>query len=209
MKSSFFTEEDFHVFQVDGLDARMASLKGLIRPKLELLGADLSAFLSTHLQQEMYFHVAKHARRTVNPPEDTWVAWSTNRRGYKALPHFQVGLNDQEVFVWFALIYECEHKSYFARQLLHHSDSAWEKIPTDFYLSEDHTKPGGTPIQDLSEEQITQRLERLQQVKKAEFLCGTLIPRSEAVTLSQTALISRVEDVFHATLPLYHLALQP
>ena len=37
-------------------------------------------------------HVAKHARRSVNPPIDTWVAFAPNKRGYKMLPHFQIGL---------------------------------------------------------------------------------------------------------------------
>ena len=39
--------------------------------------------------KHFYPHVAKHARRSVNPPKDTWVAFATSKRGYKMLPHFK------------------------------------------------------------------------------------------------------------------------
>src|SRR5699024_11327687 len=55
---------------------------------------------------DMHLHIAKHARRTVNPPNDTWMAIAGNKRGYKKHPHFQVGLWDDHLFIWLAYIYE-------------------------------------------------------------------------------------------------------
>ena len=39
-------------------------------------------------------------------------------------------------------------------------------------------------------------LDRLEKVKKAEFLCGILIPREEAVSLKGKEIIQRSESVF-------------
>ncbi|ASB89775.1 UPF0637 protein YktB [Bacillus sonorensis] len=106
MNNLRFTEEDFHTFTIEGLDARMGVLKETVRPKLQGLGEHFAPVLSVLTGDEMFVHVAKHARRSVNPPDDSWVAFANNKRGYKKLPHFQIGLWKTHVFVWFALIYE-------------------------------------------------------------------------------------------------------
>jgi uncharacterized protein YktB (UPF0637 family) len=41
--------------------------------------------------------VARHARRTVNPPDDTWVAFAPDRRGYKKHCHFKVAVSRNAV----------------------------------------------------------------------------------------------------------------
>lgn len=88
----------------------MEGIKELIRPKLETLGQHFAPSLSLATGEEMFYHVAKHARRTVNPPKDTWVAWAGDKRGYKKHPHFQVGLWGTHLFVWYAVIYESPFK---------------------------------------------------------------------------------------------------
>lgn len=201
-----FGERDFAVFHIHGLDGRMEALRHQIRPKFEMIGQAMSTSLTPMLQQEVYTHVAKHARRTVHPPEETWVAWSTNKRGYKAHPHFQLGLRDTYLFAWFALIYECEQKPIFARKLKAQFPSTWSKIPSHFYISQDHTQPDVTQISDLSEEQTIQILDRLEKVKKAEFLCGIVLPRQEVTKLSGENLFQQIEQAFEQLLPLYHLA---
>ena len=101
-----FKSTDFEVFTVDGLEERMSAIKTNIHPKLEALGNSLQRIYPNKLMRTFY-HVAKHARRKVNPPNDTWVAFSTNKRGYKMLPHFQIGLWGTHAFIYFGLIYEC------------------------------------------------------------------------------------------------------
>ena len=44
-----------------------------------------------------FAHVAKHARRTVNPPDDTWVAFALDKRGYKKHCHFKVAVSRDRV----------------------------------------------------------------------------------------------------------------
>ena len=62
-----------------------------IRPKLKGIGETIAPYLSRLTGDEMYIHVAKHARRTVNPPDETWVAWSPQKRGYKSQPRLSGG----------------------------------------------------------------------------------------------------------------------
>lgn len=69
-----FTHDDFAVFQIESMEPRMDALIARVRPKLNELGNELAPVLSALCGEEMFPHVAKHARRTVHAPNDTWVA---------------------------------------------------------------------------------------------------------------------------------------
>lgn len=83
-----FTKKDLEVFEVSNFADRMQLIADTIRPKLTKLGELLQPQLSRTVAQEMYTHVAEHARRTVNPPEETWVAFGPDAKGYKSYVHF-------------------------------------------------------------------------------------------------------------------------
>ncbi|MBT2637295.1 DUF1054 domain-containing protein [Bacillus sp. ISL-39] len=206
MSFSGFEQADFNVFKIDGLDERMEALKSQIRPKLEDLGQYFAPTLSSIAGDEMHYHVAKHARRTKNPPKDTWVAFASNSRGYKMLPHFQIGLWETHVFIWFAVIYEAPEKEAIGKKLEENIDSIYTSTPKDFYWLIDHMKPEATVHSKLSKEELLSMFKRLQTVKKAEILCGLNIPREEAVKLSGDEMLSKIELVFKEILPLYKLA---
>jgi uncharacterized protein YktB (UPF0637 family) len=201
-----FAEEDFSIFEIDGLTPRMTALKERIQPKFAEIGSEIATFLTTLLQEPVFVHIAKHARRTVHPPDETWVAFATNKRGYKAHPHFQVGLRHSHLFIWFALIYECKQKSLFAEQLQERLDKVWPTLPSHFALSQDHTRPEFTLIQELDQTEVMSILQRLEKVKKAEFLCGLVIPREEAVRWSKATLIQKIEETYQQLYPLYQLS---
>src|SRR6185437_10115766 len=78
-----FTPVDFEVFQIEGFDERMQQIYAHVRPKLIRLGDELAPVITRRLQMEFFPHVAKHARRTVNPPPETWAAFGPSPRGYK------------------------------------------------------------------------------------------------------------------------------
>ena len=78
-----FKPKDFKAFNVEGLDARMEALNEYIRPQLHELGEYFSDFFTSQTGETFYPHVAKHARRSVNPPKDTWVAFATNKEAIK------------------------------------------------------------------------------------------------------------------------------
>ncbi|WP_172250029.1 YktB family protein [Saccharibacillus deserti] len=205
-----FHEKDFSVFEIEGLEPRMNALIENVRPKLDELGRGIAPFLSAKCGEEMYPHVAKHARRTVHPPNDTWVAWATSKRGYKALPHFQVGMFADYLFIVMAVIYESPNKTILARSLHTHERQVLDLVPKEaqheFYWSVDHTKPGGTPHTELGREGLRLIAERLGSVKKSEVLCGRFLQKDDPRVKDGDALIRTIEDTFDTLLPLYRMA---
>ncbi len=131
-----FTKEDFQVFHISGLDERMDAIKNRIQPKFHEIGAQLATDLSMMIGNEMHLHIARHARRTVNPPNDTWLAIADNKRGYKKHPHFQVGLFDDHLFIWLALIYELPSKAVIANMFLERLD-LFRTLPNETVVSLD------------------------------------------------------------------------
>ncbi|AIK38410.1 DUF1054 domain-containing protein [Bacillus pseudomycoides] len=200
-----FKEKDFAVFSVDGLEERMNAIKTNIHPKLEALGEQFSHYLSEQTGETFFYHVAKHARRKVNPPNDTWVAFSTNKRGYKMLPHFQIGLWGTHAFIYFGLIYECPQKVEAAHAFLGHLNDLKTNIPNDFVWSIDHTKPGVKPHNMLEANELQKMIERLATIKKAELLVGIHISPEEFSTLTDEQFLTKVEATMQSLLPLYKI----
>ena len=93
MAAAAFNAGDFRVFDVKGFKPRMSEIRGRIRPKLEAIGHSLTPAVSRATGGPAFAHVAKHARRTVNPPGDTWVAFCADGRGYKKHTHFKVAVS--------------------------------------------------------------------------------------------------------------------
>ena len=83
MPSLGFTPVDFEVFKVEGFNERMQQIYGHVRPKLLRLGDELAPAIARRLHMEFFPHIAKHARRTVNPPPETWAAFGPSPKGYK------------------------------------------------------------------------------------------------------------------------------
>src|SRR5690625_1025755 len=148
MNFNGFSQEDFDTFLIDGLDERMKAIQIRIQPKFQEIGSYLTDYLSVQLGNEVFLHIAKHARRTVNPPQDTWLAIADNKRGYKKHPHFQVGLFDDHVFMWLAFIYELDGKKEIAESFISSFDEL-KKLPGDFVISLDHMKKDAITINDL------------------------------------------------------------
>jgi len=199
-----WTNKDFDVFTTDGLEQRMEALTTNVRPKFQELGERFTSFLSVHTGNEFFPHVAKHARRTINPPKDSWVAFSTYKRGYKSLPHFQIGLWSTHLFIWVAIIYEAPEKDTMANRLLQNIE-VFDKLPDDFVISGDHMKPDALSLVESKEDTLEQLLVRLRDVKKGEFLVGRQIPREEAVTLSSEEFLKLTEETFEKLLPIYNV----
>lgn len=196
--------EDFHVFLINGLDERMEALTQIVRPKFQTLGEFFSAYFSANTGDEFFPHVAKHARRTVNHPKDSWVAFAPYKRGYKALPHFQIGLWESHLFIVVGIIYEAPQKAEMADRLLQHIN-IFDQLSENFVISGDHMSPLAIPLSEARDEQLKQLLVRLRDVKKGEFLVGRHIPAEEAIKLSSDEFMQLAEETFDDLLPIYNL----
>jgi len=198
-----FTKDDFAVFHINGLSERMTGIAERIRPKFQRIGEQLAAEISPLAGDEMYLHIAKHARRTVNPPKDTWLALCSNKRGYKAHPHFQVGLFDDHLFIWLALIYEVPAKKSIASAFLNDLDEIIELVPKDYVLSQDHMKKEATSVSELDEGAWKTILTRFRDVGKAELLIGRHLTPDDPIVGDEEALIAYAASTFQQLMPLY------
>lgn len=197
-------QADFDVFQIDGLEHRMHALIEKVRPKFEEFGNTYASYFSSKTGDEFYPHVARHARRSVNPPKDSWVAFAPYKRGYKAMPHFQIGLWKTHVFIILAVIYEAPDKVQIAERLLK-KKTLFKKMPQDFIISGDHMSPEAYPLRKAHKELLPSLLERLRDVKKAEFIVGRHLSSEQAIELSEEAFDIFVEETFEALLPIYNV----
>ncbi len=200
-----FHNQDFEVLDLPGLDARMEGIRSVIQPKFQQLGELLSGELSAMAGDEMFVHIAKHARRTVNPPADTWMAFCGNKRGYKQHPHFQIGLWNDRVFAWFALIYELPDKRRMAEALLEQADTVRSLVPEHYSLSFDHMKKEDIKAGTLSSEDWTKALERFRDVKSCELLIGRVWPADSAELANGEQLAAQIRATFQTLMPLYQI----
>ncbi|WP_029267707.1 YktB family protein [Virgibacillus alimentarius] len=198
-----FTKEDFDTFLIDGLENRMEAIQTRIQPKFREIGNYLTDYLSVQLGNEVFLHIAKHARRKVNPPNDTWLAIADNKRGYKKHPHFQVGLFDDHVFIWLALIYELDYKKEIAKSFIKSFDKI-KQLPEHYVVSLDHMKKDSIAITDLE----MKHLERFRDVKKAEFLVGQHLPMRDTRLQDKDAFLDTAKQTFQTLIPFYQQALE-
>ncbi|WP_042471552.1 YktB family protein [Bacillus ndiopicus] len=203
MKKIQWTNEDFQVFSIDGLDERMGALTTIVRPKFQLLGEYFTTYFSTKTGDEFFPHVAKHARRTINPPKDSWVAFAPYKRGYKALPHFQIGLWGTHLFIVVAVIYEAPQKAEMAERLLANL-TLFDELTNDYVISGDHMSPNVIPLVEARPKQLQKLLQRLRDVKKGEFLVGRHLTIKQATALSADEFLTFAEETFDALLPIYN-----
>ncbi|WP_188205660.1 YktB family protein [Alkalibacillus aidingensis] len=205
MQFNGFNQHDFETFQIEGLDERMTVIQERIQPKFQAIGDVIAADLAAMIGNEMFLHIAKHARRTVNPPSDTWSAYCHDKRGYKKHPHFQIGLWDDHLFLWLAYIYEMPNKNTIGNQFLQNSDVITSNVPTDYVISLDHTKKDAQTLEEID---LTKALERFTNVKKGEFLIGRHISKDDPILTDGDALLTEIRTTFETLLPIYKLSMK-
>jgi uncharacterized protein YktB (UPF0637 family) len=129
-----FARDDFEVFGIPTFAERMQAIKERIQPKLSALGKQLQPALRELVQDEIYPHVAKHARRTVNPPPETWVAFGPSPRGYKKFGHFGLVVSRGGLHTRIVVKDEAESRPHVAKLLMDRA-SALAKLFADHALA--------------------------------------------------------------------------
>ena len=133
-----FKQEDFKIFDIEGFNECMAAILTRIRPKLTSIGEALAPKLSVLVDCPLYVHVARHARRTVNPPEDTWAAFGGNPRGHKKDVHFKFAISRRCI----RLLFEAGPEYYAKPQWLHSWYAQFREVVGDLRAISDklHTR---------------------------------------------------------------------
>lgn len=198
-----FTEKDFDIFTIDGLDPRMAVIRSTIQPKFQELDDYFAEKLGGKLETEFFVHIAQHRRRTVYPPENTWSALSQKKRGYKMDAHFQLGIWPDYVFMWLSLIDNPKNEKEIAQAFLD-NQALFEQLNEDFYLSTDHTKP---ETERLNKADLEKHLTRFRDVKKGEFQIGRMIRKTDNLLNDPEKARDYMLKTYEELIPLYQLAI--
>lgn len=199
-----FTEKDFDVFTIEGLDPRMAGIRSTIQPKFQELDDYFAEQLGEKLETEFFVHIAQHRRRTVYPPENTWSALSQKKRGYKMEAHFQLGIWPDYLFMWLSLIDNPKNEKEIAQAFLE-NQVLFEQLDDEFYLSIDHTQP---EIERLNEADLEKHLIRFRDVKKGEFQIGRIIRKTDDLLNDPEKAREYMLKTYEELLPLYQLAIK-
>jgi uncharacterized protein YktB (UPF0637 family) len=208
MPSPAFGAADFKVFDVAGFQPRMAEIRERIRPKLEAVGHTLAPGVGRALGDEVFTHVARHARRTVNPPDDTWVALGPDPRGYKKHCHFKVAISRHCVRFLFEVGPEHADKRRWA--------AAWKRNAARLapvlrrvkglaWFKNEHDEEPGAPLAELTPERLAELADELLRTRDGQLVLGRRVAADEAARWTVAQYRTAALDAFRALAPLYRL----
>jgi len=197
-----YLASDFDIFADQTLPGRLGKIRAILDPKFLTTVTDVQPQFAS-LEVPVYAHVARHQRRTKNPPPDSWVAWSTSKRGYKALPHVEFGLWDDRLYIWLVVLQEATDRLAVIDRV---SPDLVTGLPATFKVANDHTdKLAARPLtaasyQALLADQRTQR--------HAEWLVGRdFLPTDDFFTGTANQQVATIQATIAALVPLYRALL--
>jgi uncharacterized protein YktB (UPF0637 family) len=208
MSRARFTATDFKVFDIPGFKPRMDAIKLRIRPVLEAVGHDLLADVARVGGGPAYIHVAKHARRTVNPPDDTWVAFALDKRGYKKHCHFKVAVSRGAVRFLFEAGPELTDKKRWAAAWRRHAPQlvpVLRRAKGLAWFKNEHDEEPAAVLADLTPDEVARLGDELTRRRDGQLVLGRAFSAAEAARWSAPDYGRAARETFHLLAPLYKL----
>ncbi len=203
-----FTAKDFQVFAIPDFAGRMAAIRKQIQPKLFALAEEISPKLKVVAGSDIFFHVAKHMRRTVNPPDDTWVAFGPEKRGYKKAQHFKVAISRNCVRFLFEIGPEYAEEAKWAktwqREVGRLAAALKKGIGLGWYKNEHDEEPAAA-LASLSSEEIGRLAAELMRRKDGQLVVGRRLDQAEALRQMPQDVAQAALATFGELSPLYRL----
>jgi len=203
-----FTVSDFKIFDIPGFNERMAAILTRIRPKLASIGEELAPRVSECIDTPLYVHVAKHARRTVNPPDDTWAALGRDARGYKKDVHFKVAISRHCV----RLLFEVGPEYYAKRDWADGWHREFKDITgllkgnndLDWFRGE-HDEEPAAQVADLATADLKKLGDELTRRKDGQLVFGRRVAAAEFVLLKPRQVEKAALDTFKPLAGLFQI----
>ena len=208
MPSAAFRAADFSVFEVKGFQARMTKIRGRVRPKLEALGHSLAPAVGRSVAGDVFTHVARHARRTVNPPDDTWVAFGPDPRGYKKHCHFKVAVSRRGVRFLFEVGPEHADKKRWAaawRRNAGRLGPVLRRVKGLAWFKNEHDEEAAAALADLTPERLEELADELLRTRDGQLVLGRAVLASEAARWTEADYRAAALGTFRTLVPLYRL----
>src|SRR4029453_11001355 len=145
-------------------------------------------------------HVAKHMRRTVNPPDDTWVAFAADKRGYKKHCHFKVAVSRGA----FRFLSEAGPKHAQKKKWV----AAWKRHAPKLvpvlrrakglaWFKNEHDETPAAILSDLSAEDVAHLADELTRTRDGQLVLGRVIPAEEAARWTSRDYARAARETFH------------
>lgn len=206
MAGPSFAAGDFRVFEIPGFAGRMQAIASHVRPKLTALGEALVPGIGRTVGAQVFAHVAKHARRKVNPPDDTWVAFGPDPRGYKKHVHFKVAISRNCVRCLFEVGPEHQDMRGWAAR--------WERRVGDMvtalsrpmrivWFKDEHDEDPAGVLKDLGPAGFRAILQDLTRRRDGQLVLGHRMSRADVTRMSSQAFQKTALDTFRVLSPLY------
>jgi uncharacterized protein YktB (UPF0637 family) len=203
-----FTAQDFKVFDIKGFNERMAAILTRIRPKLKSIGEELAPKVSELVDVSLFVHVAKHARRTVNPPDDTWAALGANARGYKKDVHFKVAVSRHCVRFLFEVGPEYYAKTDWTKEWQHQFKTIAGFLKgnkgLDWFKNE-HDEDPNADIASLAPSELKKLADELTRRKDGQLVFGRRVEAADFVELKAKQIEKTALATFKPLAPLFQI----
>ncbi len=206
-----FAAEDFAVFEVPGFEARMPRLREIVKPKLIQIAGLLPARIAKMGDYPACPHVAQHLRRTVNAPEETWVAFSPSPKAYKPFVHYRVAVSRDRVRVTVFVEDYADEKLRFAASLAANADELSRYLEMHpeiaaFQIPDEEGQPSRGAA--LTPDRLREFAERVRRVKGQHAVFGIVYPRRHASLRSGAACTNAVLKSMRLLKPFYDCRLE-
>jgi uncharacterized protein YktB (UPF0637 family) len=196
-----FSREDFEVFGIPTFPERMQGIKDYVRPKLTALGEGLQPALAKLAKSDVFPHVAKHARRTVNPPPETWVAFGPSARGYKKYGYFGLVVSRGGLHTRIVVKDEAPDRPQMAKVLMDRADVLAKVFAKQTVARYDRWEYAGIPEFTKPTADFWQGIAALLAKRTGGLDVGVGWPVAQAVKLTER----QVLEAFESLLPLYEI----
>ena len=186
----------------------MAAILTRIRPKLTSIGEELAPKVSELVDVPLFVHVAKHARRTVNPPDDTWAALGANPRGYKADVHFKVAISRHCVRFLFEVGPEYYAKSDWTKNWHGEFKSIADNLRSNkqlLWFKNEHDEEPAAALSSLAAADLKKLGDELVRRKDGQLVFGRRLDASSFVDLKPKQLEKAALDTFKPLAPLFEI----
>jgi uncharacterized protein YktB (UPF0637 family) len=203
-----FTASDFKIFDIPGFRDRMGAIAKNVRPKLVAIGEELAPKVSEMVDRTIFPHVALHARRTVNPPDDTWMAMGSSKRGYKQDVHFKVAISRNCVRLLFEVGPEYYQKGEWALEWKREHDLVRESIEGNRKLSwfkNEHDEEPQIGLNKLSTDALRDLGVELTRRREGQLVLGRKISEKEFLGMSSASFKRAANASFKPLSPLFSL----
>lgn len=203
-----FTLDDFSVFDLTGFNERMSAIRTAIRPKLGAMGEELATKIGRMVDTPLFVHVARHARRTVNAPDDTWAALAGNPRGYKKDVHFKLAISRN----CFRFLFEVGPEYYAKPEWAAGWNAQFKQLGQSLrgnknlaWFKNEHDETAAATLSSLSPGDIKKLGEELTRRKDGQLVMGTRIDAADFVDMTAKQVEKAALDTFKPLAPLFQL----